>query len=231
MLTTDTVDIAAAAAAAAAVAEAAAAAAEAEAEAEAEEGSATGGEGDARTGTEEPAIGDEDVGGEGVDVIGGGSRAKKEAVGGGVPASGDTVGGVKGGTIGGGSGTVEDDGKKAQEQQQYQQYQQVEDNADNEEQAEEMNEKEKDEEGDEEHFVADPHMRRGETVCRKLRVEGAAPLVRLSRTSPATSEALAGEETEEVTWDLYLVFGGGVCDQILRFWRASFALAHILWHW
>lgn len=47
-------------------------------------------------------------------------------------------------------------------------------------------------------FVPDVHMRRGETACRKLCVEGASPLLKVSRVSPATSEALGGEETEEV---------------------------------
>lgn len=62
-----------------------------------------------------------------------------------------------------------------------------------------QNEKEEEEEEGGEEFVPDARMRRGETACRKLTVESAAPLVRLSRVSPATSEALAGEETEEVS--------------------------------
>ena len=57
-------------------------------------------------------------------------------------------------------------------------------------------------------FVPDPYMRRGETACRKLQVEGVTPLIRASRASPATCEALAGEETEEVR-------GAGVVSYII----------------
>ncbi|CAM9833903.1 unnamed protein product [Scytosiphon promiscuus] len=58
-------------------------------------------------------------------------------------------------------------------------------------------------------------MRRGETVCRKLRVEGAAPTVRVSRASPPTSEVLAGEEIEEA---LELVNEGDPSVGIMEVW-------------
>lgn len=53
-------------------------------------------------------------------------------------------------------------------------------------------------------FVPDVHMRRGETACRKLCVEGVSPLLNVSRVSPATSEALGGEETEEVRFGVFI---------------------------
>lgn len=67
----------------------------------------------------------------------------------------------------------------------------------------------KGEEGAEgEEFVPDPHMRRDETACRKVKVEEAAPLLRMSRSSPPASEALAGEEVQEVQCAIFVMEEG-----------------------
>ncbi len=110
---------------------------------------------------------------------GGAQQQQQERQGG----DGDEEAGQQAGGVGGGDGG--DVGGEEQESEESA----ADDDADEEEDGDDDNQEE---------FSPDPRMRRGETACRKLRVEGAAPTVRLSRPSPPTSEALAGEEIEEV---------------------------------
>lgn len=68
------------------------------------------------------------------------------------------------------------------------------------------NEREEDEAEDDNgmgEFVPDRYMRPDEAARRKLKVESATPLLRLSRPSQPNTEALAGEEIEEVWWDIF----------------------------
>lgn len=59
-------------------------------------------------------------------------------------------------------------------------------------------EREEETEEDQAEFGSDPHLRRGESLCRRLRVEDATPLLKPARASPMTSEVLSGQETVEV---------------------------------